>query len=853
MANVSRTVDVIFNGKDAMSPAVNNILKNLKTLNRAADRTVEKVAKLSKGFEKTTAAVTGLAAVLGTYAKIKFKNFESVWLDLVKITEGGEAALVGVEEEVKALADRFGVSMTEITQSVIDFKRAGIDLTDSLKMVGHGLDLASAGNVEMAVSTQYLIQIMKGFRFETEQISHVVDVVNIVSDKYATTVEELGRALARAAPSAKQAGLSIEELTAVATPIIEIFQSGEEAGTALRRGLIKLTDDAAPVKRALSELGISQKDANGELRRGREILYDMAAAFDENISAQKKLALVAEIFGQRQGAKMVALFEDWNYVMGIKNVAAGVAAQYTIDQVETKLRALDVRLKRTNVALEYFGVVLGRKLKPGTAAALSGVADALAEMSDAVKTEILEGLFEHFTVLGERLGEYFRDVGEAFPEAIKGIDYSGLIRAFDDLVNSINSVFKGLDLRKPEDLAKALQFIIDSLESGIEIAAGMIDVFGDVAYALGGAISGFNTLDSTQKRIVGGILATFRTMEKFGKALGLYISQAENVAATAESTLTRVGGLAKLISSELGYFKTTFVEFILEIGRAITWTLGLFSKTARKEYELLTEAERLAEEEGKRYAQEMTQGYNRLVKGIEHVIAKTGEAENAVEKLNETTQEIPKLPAIDPEIEKVAAGIQRVWDRPRKVMEAMTGSIKEQIEEIGEAELAVPDDKKFEAAQRKILEEIKANADIMQEQFKTVAVSIEADANRVNTAFESIGGSVSDTGDLIGELYQQLSTRDIDFVTRYNIERQIQTENRRREEAFELQKSLTEAQLDLIERRSAAIEAGNPIVTVSGDGLQPHLESIMWEIFSAIQVRVNEDYDNFLFGLRGAI
>ena len=67
-----------------------------------------------------------------------------------------------------------------------------------------------------------------------------------------------------------------------------------------------------------------------------------------------------------------------------------------------------------------------------------------------------------------------------------------------------------------------------------------------------------------------------------------------------------------------------------------------------------------------------------------------------------------------------------------------------------------------------------------------------------------------------------------------------------------LQKQLTIAQIDLIKQRASAMSSGDPMITVSGDGLQPHLEAFMWEILSAIQVRVNEDYGNFLLGIGAA-
>jgi hypothetical protein len=47
----------------------------------------------------------------------------------------------------------------------------------------------------------------------------------------------------------------------------------------MRTTLLKLTDDTKPVVEALAALGISQRDANGQLKFGRDILFEVAIAF----------------------------------------------------------------------------------------------------------------------------------------------------------------------------------------------------------------------------------------------------------------------------------------------------------------------------------------------------------------------------------------------------------------------------------------------------------------------------------------------------------------------------------------------------------------------------------------------
>jgi len=42
---------------------------------------------------------------------------------------------------------------------------------------------------------------------------------------------------------------------------------------------------------------------------------------------------------------------------------------------------------------------------------------------------------------------------------------------------------------------------------------------------------------------------------------------------------------------------------------------------------------------------------------------------------------------------------------------------------------------------------------------------------------------------------------------------------------------------------------GSSAIQISADGLQPHLEMILWEILEKIQIRANENCAEFLLGI----
>ncbi len=104
------------------------------------------------------------------------------------------------------------------------------------------------------------------------------------------------------------------------------------------------------------------------------------------------------------------------------------------------------------------------------------------------------------------------------------------------------------------------------------------------------------------------------------------------------------------------------------------------------------------------------------------------------------------------------------------------------------------------------------------------------------------------TSDLLGELTTAFAGVERG-AKQLTIEGLIRDENARREAALEMQQKLTDAQVKLLEKKTMAMSQGESIVNIDGTGLKPHLEAFMWEILEAIQVRVNEEYGEFLLGI----
>jgi len=123
---------------------------------------------------------------------------------------------------------------------------------------------------------------------------------------------------------------------------------------------------------------------------------------------------------------------------------------------------------------------------------------------------------------------------------------------------------------------------------------------------------------------------------------------------------------------------------------------------------------------------------------------------------------------------------------------------------------------------------------------------VEANAEMVVAAFDSITSSIGDSYAVLGDLYALFA--DTDGSTQRQLERFITEENERLDAQLDVQKRLIEAQIENINAKTDALYRGEALIQIDGAGLQPHLEGFMWEILRTIQVRVNEDGLEMLLG-----
>jgi len=889
MADLKKTVEIVFGGKDDVSKVVDNIGKKFDALEKDfAKKTVDPLSNIAGSVAKADAALAAMAIGGLAYAYKKSVDFETAFIELRKVVGDSPAELDMAKKAALAMSSQYGESSTDILRSTANFVQAGFDVSDAVRLTKNALDLKIAGDVSAAESSQYLISTLKGFKAPATEAARITDILNEVSNKYATDVQQLAIGMGDLSPIAKIMGFSFEETAGILTPVIEVFGSGSEAAQGLKTGLLKLIDDAKPVKDALASIGVSQRDANGQLRSGKDILYDVMKAF-QGMAGPQKLFVAQQLVGIEQSARMVEVFNGMNKTMEVTKTAmqsVGSAQQ----EVDARLASSEVTINRLRTGFVNLAVAIGDKFRASVTGAIAGGVELESALNKIVESGQLDGLFRQIDGMADRIGSEIRSLAKSLPEAFALVDFGPFLGSLDRVGDAISDVFT-VDVDSPEQLAGVIQTVVDSMTSLVDVTRGMGEVFVPIVNGALRAIDAFNSLDDSTKSLAGNVLGAAAAYKIFGPAVG--------------TILFALGSDSETMSNKINIAFQAIENGANAIKVAILSLAYAFASASKSAAELLDYIPGYDASEGIQRTTERVEVLGKLLEDAKDNLAlssmklvetwntaggKTAEAKSHAQEYSKALSGIPAKLGTELSVDasKVGAGVTAAKDalgqiQPQKNIDVTVQSDRQSIQTAkGEITAEFPDgstrtvsanvelDEASVAKTKKIIEskvpkeveiqakldeaKIKAQAETIQKSVEWEAklniAKVEAATKEVESMFKSIDNTVSSTGTTISSIMGDYA----DIVSsgmsgNYFIEKQIEDENRRRNESLDMQKKLTEAQVEILKQRAEAMQKGESLVRVEAAGLQPHLEAIMWEILAAIQIRANAEGTQLLVGV----
>jgi TP901 family phage tail tape measure protein len=295
---------------------------------KAADRMATDWKKVGEAAQTVGKALsltlTAPIVAFGATAIRAAADFESSMNKVRGITQATGDDFQRLEALAKDLGASTQFSASQAADAMGFLAMAGFDVDDIMSSLPGVLELAAAGNIDLARAADIASNVLSGFGLEAGEVARVNDVLALASISANTNVEQLGNAFKFVAPVAAALGVSVEESAAAIGIMSDAGIQGEMAGTALRNILGQLAKES-------DELGINVYDLNGQMLPLADIIEQLEVRGLNTAEAMGE-------FGQRAGPALQALLSRGSGALrdltGNLEDAGGTAARLATTNME---------------------------------------------------------------------------------------------------------------------------------------------------------------------------------------------------------------------------------------------------------------------------------------------------------------------------------------------------------------------------------------------------------------------------------------------------------------------------------------------------------------------------------------
>lgn len=416
---------------------------SLESFQKQTGGTFERVGKTMQSVGKSlTKGVTLPLLAVGAYATKTGAEFESAMSKVSALSGATGKDLTTLEKAAREMGRTTRYGSTEAANALSYMSLAGWDTHQMVKGLKPVLNLASAGQMDLAQASDIVTDMMSMFGLEAEQAGRATDVFAVAQANSNTTVSQLGEALKKSGSAAAAAGQSLEDTSAILGILANNGIKGSEAGTALNAMFRDLQAAAVDGKVAIGDTSVAVYDANGNMRSMVDIIADVEKATEGMTQEQKHNAL-ASIFQQRSLKGMNTLLNsgsgELKKLQGELNNSTG-AAQTMADEMDNNLKGSFMKLKS---AIEDIGIAISQT----TSGPLKKIIDWATDL--ALKFQELsphaQQLIVIFGAVAAAIGPLlwiFGSIVQKIPFIIKGFKLLGL--AFGAITSPAGIVIAGI-------------------------------------------------------------------------------------------------------------------------------------------------------------------------------------------------------------------------------------------------------------------------------------------------------------------------------------------------------------------------------------------------------------------------
>ncbi|HHQ0880595.1 TPA: phage tail tape measure protein [Listeria monocytogenes] len=370
--------------------AADNIDKiNKKNVNvKGLDSSIVKVEKFGNMLEKSGQKLkkAGTAMTVGFTAPIVAGMVKSTkaYLDFDNEVTEVNSLLRESEESAKEFGDRYtqvfdyaqkasvkyGVASEQTMLGMKEMVKKGYDINQTMASMPAIFNAARASGDDfetvMSVTTSTLEQfgmISKDTNKQMEYTNKVADVLTYVADKTAAGFSDMGTAMNYVGPISHSLGYSLTDTAAAVGLLSNRGIEGQKAGTGLRGMLTSLLKPSKSAAEAMSAVGLTIEDNNGNMKTLPTLLDDINDKTKKMTKTQKN-SFLTMIFGREPLSAVNTLLEAGGDSLRKYSKGADEANGYTKQVADNMRKAGKFGVDQFKASLEVLEQNVGQKLMP---------------------------------------------------------------------------------------------------------------------------------------------------------------------------------------------------------------------------------------------------------------------------------------------------------------------------------------------------------------------------------------------------------------------------------------------------------------------------------------------------------
>jgi hypothetical protein len=222
----------------------------------AFSKGVGELKNYALGMVGVVAAVQGLRAIYSNVTGIiaDFDKAQSRLAGILGTTKDGMAALT---EQAKELGATTAFTASQVTDAQTELAKLGFTQNEIIASTGAVLNLARAAGADLSQAAEVTAATLNAFGLEASEAQRVTDVMSKSFSTSALDIDKFTFAMRVVAPVAKNAGISIEETTALIGVLADNGVRAETSGTGLRNILGKLAQTGMTFNDAMTRINTS--------------------------------------------------------------------------------------------------------------------------------------------------------------------------------------------------------------------------------------------------------------------------------------------------------------------------------------------------------------------------------------------------------------------------------------------------------------------------------------------------------------------------------------------------------------------------------------------------------------------